>query len=352
MSNALVILGAGASHDVVDPGNPYPAVIKDDKARPPLTSGIFVPEGIPGNVLPTYPGVRELASSIRYRTNTKSLETVLKDLGDSDEPHRKAQMLSLPLYLQHIFWDMSELYVTEPVNYTHIVGETLELYDRVAFLTLNYDLLLDGSLTQSGYWGTDFSEMDSYVRDRWMLVKMHGSVNWGRRVTLPEKRTLLSTHIEIVTYRQLFSEWPFEGEFLEDEPVLVKSISDFRVRNAPFYPALSVPVEGKYEYNCPKAHIEALVAFLPTCRTVIAIGTSGKDQDMLDLLSNNLGEVEKFFVVSMKANPVGETVVPPQDLFASKVEQLAAAPIKKFQDRGFTSFLLAGGISSLEAPQG
>src|ERR1700693_4574607 len=116
--NILVILGAGASRDVVDTARAYPAIILDPASQPPLTEGLFTEEGAAGQLLRQFLIVQELAATIRYRTASRGLEVVLRELSESSEQHRRSQMLAVPLYLNRLMYLVRDKYVTEPVNYT------------------------------------------------------------------------------------------------------------------------------------------------------------------------------------------------------------------------------------------
>lgn len=356
--NALVIVGAGASYDVANKANPHPAIFigkGGQRYQPPLTNQLFLHGGICGEILPDYPQVRELASSIINRTTLRqatdvppdSLEAVLREFARSKQPNRKSQILQLPLYLQEALWRASHEYVSEPVNYTDLIAEVLNQFDRVAFVTLNYDLLLDIALTRSEYWGPPFSDMDSYVREQWLLVKLHGSVDWGRSVeTAPEEAARFGMRpIGRQEYNAMFGDHRFPKSYGKEIAVL-HSLAAFHVRiDRLFYPVLAIPVDRQKAYVCPSAHVEALNAFLPSCRTVLAIGTSGTDRDLLQLLAKSLSSVDRFYVVSSGTS--SEEPTHPGDNFTKVVPQLKRARQKRHDD-GFTSFLVDGGMAYLD----
>jgi hypothetical protein len=62
-----------------------------------------------------------------------------------------------------------------------MVRRTVEAgFEKVLFVSLNYDLLLDSALERYG--GEEFEDIDSYisVARKWSFVKPHGSANWAR----------------------------------------------------------------------------------------------------------------------------------------------------------------------------
>lgn len=331
MKSVVVILGAGASYDVVDVDRPFPAEITPN-LRPPLTNELVTDQAVCAAVLPKYGGVRQLATTINQMVRSMSLEAALRELSESSKVHRKAQVQQVPFYLKDVFL-RSNTYVTEPVNYTYLAGSLLDAYDRVAFLTLNYELFLDTALSSQGYWGGPYVNQKSYIRKDWLLVKLHGSVNWARRY-LPAVATDMKLPVA-----EIFGKWPLNGQF-EDDITVLGDPSLERDDVGFFYPALSVPIEGKYEYVCPPEHTAELGEFLSTCTTVLAIGTSAHDEDLLDLLTLGLGRVENFYVVSSGGDPH------PADLFMISVPQLADVDTRA-NDTGFSDFVVRGGIQGM-----
>jgi hypothetical protein len=61
----------------------------------------------------------------------------------------------------------------------------------------------------------------------------------------------------------------------------------FDENGAPIYPALTVPVDGKYEFNCPPAMVDYAKEFIADCENYLIIGNAGNDKDLLDLLKEN-----------------------------------------------------------------
>jgi SIR2-like domain len=258
MKELIVVLGAGASYDLVVPEN---TTIRPEY-RPPLTKHLFTEVSPLQDILEDYPGARSLASDISYRVkNGEPLESVLRSLRDSPEPHDRRRFPQIPLYLQHLFGAISENYTTEPVNYTRLVGALMASdFRRVAFVTTNYDLFLEKALTS--VMGSTFNHLDAYIREpKWILIKLHGSVNWAWEIDGPDiaagsQQMIFDTISRIPLYERIHG----TGEL-----TLVSSYLHRGGGDQLFYPAISVPVDDKYEYVCPREHVEALQDLMSSC---------------------------------------------------------------------------------------
>lgn len=149
------------------------------------------------DILHHYPLVQQTSSGIRRAIGTGAvgLEEYLLRLRDSQHDHENRYFRQVPLYLQHLLYQASRPltpgrgtggFTNHPSNYASLVSAALRL-DQVAFITLNYDLLLDRRLAVEdppnprGEMNLDWY-VDPDGGRRWGLFKLHGSINWGRRV--------------------------------------------------------------------------------------------------------------------------------------------------------------------------
>src|SRR5262249_41653799 len=97
----------------------------------------------------------------------------------------RRRYLSIPLYLQHVLWEVSAHFTEHPVNYDRLVNAALRAGEQFVFITLNYDTLLDSRLEMET--GQSITELQHYLnRDgQWSLIKLHGSVDWMKEVLTP-----------------------------------------------------------------------------------------------------------------------------------------------------------------------
>lgn len=275
----VVLLGAGASYDCASEN------VARDWPRPPLVIEMF--EAPYDRILDNYPVARHAGSEIRYAIHRASdegrsiaLEQFIKHRfqeAATDEDRRKH--LALPWYLQELLWKASRTYTRNPDNIDLLVAHALRTQRQVAFVTLNYDTILDDVLTAVG---GPLDQLEQYADPdrRWSLIKLHGSVDWGFQIydpTFTERRVTVPTF----ALKEISSEISIRRG---------SSITEVRLQAVGaqwYYPALSVPVGGDLRLaNCPPEHVAALRELLRRAESIdlLVIGYSGLDTEALELL--------------------------------------------------------------------
>ncbi|MCH7697912.1 MAG: hypothetical protein IH865_03085 [Chloroflexi bacterium] len=351
--NALVILGAGAAHDLIPLGKDgQPLGSSAPNLVPPLTRAVFEDNIITKGILDQYQGARNLAGTIRIELEKDDavLEPLLERMAEAEEKTLSQQFPQIPLYLQDLFLNISRQYTNQAINYQRLAFQLFSEesgLEQIAFLTLNYDTILDDVLSPSYLSLTQ--SMASYANSECLLVKLHGSVNWARTFEFEQSRHESFGRREYLNligslgYRGIgdklgpdFAEHPPSGQRWthQDEG----NLRTFTI----YYPALSVPL-GEYNpyYACPSSHVEALKEFLKDCKNVLAIGVSGRDQDLLGLLQDGLPkEVGMFALVDSSLAAANSSL----DRF-SKVPQLSTWHLR-YTD-GFSGFILQGGLEEV-----
>ena len=288
-----IILGAGASHDLMGPA---PEMFNQE-LEPPLTKDLFTSSRhVFQTILEQYPDALTLAATIRHRNRTEPLEVILRSLRDSTDEHIARQFRQVPLYLQHLFGEISEQYTPNPENYTYLVSQVLIFAEKVAFVTLNYDLLLEQAI--KAVTAASIADLRAYVEpsQKWMLVKLHGSVNWATRVVGGMEGAIATPEGVLSAVRALAVGQAIDGqlEVIDDH----SDRWDHQTERDLLYPAIAVPVEDKYEYVCPADHLDELRAFLEACENFLFIGVSGKDKDLLELLRDSVKVGRETTIVS------------------------------------------------------
>jgi hypothetical protein len=337
---AVVILGAGASHDLMSPADE--AQNARAQYKPPLTEDIFSIQPSFQEILDHYPDASALAETIRVKPQDKALEALLREFSESPIPQRAAQFREVPLYLQELFGVISTKYTErQPRNCAHLVNHMLSEFGRVAFITLNYDLFLEKALGVPSL-GGPIDTLDAYIRPDRLVVKLHGSVNWARRIQ--DWPVGVSRFVRGRSALDLswVGERPLDEMLDPGIRLLPDAGHEHRwLDRQPYYPALVVPVEGKYGFVCPPDHVEGLKEFLRECQNILVIGCSGKDEDLLDLLRDSMSGCGTFFLVSMG----GTEVEAARERFLVGVPQLRQAwrNTARFAD-GFSDFIAKQGV--------
>ncbi|MGN6869475.1 MAG: hypothetical protein ACTHMY_13845 [Solirubrobacteraceae bacterium] len=252
-----------------------------------------------------------------------ALEAYLRDhLRDSQHAFRRRQYWAIPLYLQHLLFAVSTWryetngegglgpeptgYVAHPDNYDRLINAVLEV-DEVTFVSLNYDTLLDQRLGPHG----PLTTLDAYLSpgQNWALIKPHGSVDWGRRVVIEPDRPVATQDPFLASWFAALGDAPE----LDDEITLRRlptigacrgiESADWntpRIGASVYYPALAAPLGADDELACPPKHVEYLknVTGHWDPLGVLAIGYSGLDRGVLDLLSWGGRSIRSLLVVS------------------------------------------------------
>jgi hypothetical protein len=311
MASLTVIIGAGASYDCATPG-----VLTDVDYAPPLVTGLFRGGRKVLEILHRYRRAEAAAADIRRLAARGSLviEDHLRDhLLRSPHLWERQQYREIPFYLQDLLFTASSgAFAIQADNYDSLLNQVMRL-DEVTFISLNYDTLLDDCLRARGR----IDRMEDYIRlDRsWALVKLHGSVDWGRQVTTQFQYTANTLRSQPDLYLDAVADL---GDTLadhltpnfflrrvepglgnHDRPTQLASIrvdGDARL----YYPALSAPLGADDELSCPPDHQEFLRSTLQRQDSVnlLIIGYSGLDQEVISFLRASGRSPGKVLIVN------------------------------------------------------
>jgi hypothetical protein len=231
----------------------------------------------------------DIFNAIRMQISEEtSFEVALRRRWESDNQYIRSKMRYVPKALQQFFWRVSISYTDQPANYIALVSETVGRGIKTAFVTLNYDTILDKVLSRFRSRPHDKSlPLESYISSPdWLLVKLHGSIAWGYQ--LDHEGQL--TDADFATQ-----------EFRDRDRAKIQVLNDpqdLRIGSYAALPALALPIEGKYGFVCPPGHEAALVDYLQGCTNFLFVGFSARDRDLLDFLSANVSEVRRLWIVT------------------------------------------------------
>lgn len=285
----MVIVGAGASYGC------RPERAWQGEVRPPLTVGLFADEEPFGRILGHYGAARGLVGRLRRRLDAERpepLEQLLAELSAPDRlsAERQRELMAIRLYLQQLM-----LHVTDRVRTT---GGGVTFYDElvsvlsdwrhrsnqeVAYMSFNYDLLLDQSIADQH--GMALDTISSYTEDTVKLFKPHGSANWLERVTvdgfrggpiMPSVPAMEST-----------------GEFVvTDKPASLRLPVNSRVN----VPTLALPVVRKTTVTAPQEHMAALEKLRGQVSSIVTIGWRGQEPHIFEALRETLAPEARVHV--------------------------------------------------------
>jgi len=297
MPKLAIILGAGASFDCVprmmgadmEDLGARQHLIKQSNYQPPIVSKMLGSEAFNG-FLNTHLDAADIFNDIRMEVSKEvPFEKALRSRWESDNEHIRFKMRFVPIALQQFFYRVSQAYTDQPANYMALVGQTVGRGITTAFVTVNYDTILDKVLCRfrRGPREKRLGTLGSYISlPDWLLVKLHGSVDWGYRLGVEDGATE-----DLVEAQEI-------RDFGRAEIEVVDNPQDLRIGPRQVYPALALPVEGKYGFVCPPSHEDALVTYLQDCDNFLFVGFSARDSDLLECLSANVRSVRRLWIVT------------------------------------------------------
>lgn len=330
----LVVVGAGASYDSVpsrDPGrsdSPLPEV------RPPLADQLFEPRPIFEDAQRLLPQVMQIAGSLLRRQSGMSVEDVLAEYAEQVDvyPHRATQLALVRFYLQAIIarcesaWCLNNQVATNMMTLIDRIEYFRGSRERPVIVTFNYDRLIEDALVNRGQ---SYTSMNDYIPNNGVpVIKLHGSVDWVRRIASANRfpwssapgwtlATEIANHI-----LSLPAPGPIER---------MVGIPSSLVEGFLAMPAIAIPVKEKSEFECPDSHVEFLRGLVKEIKTILTVGWRGGERHFLKLLRDS--GLKKFDAMCVAAGTraAEETV---QNL------QLMGVPFDvDTYNNGFTQFL-------------
>jgi hypothetical protein len=306
----LVVLGAGASYDSVPHFAPLLASgLGLEQIRPPLANQLFDDRPIFLEVMQQFRECMEIVPWLRKRG--VSVEGELGRLQAQKEsfPRVHQELAAIRYYLHVALWSCQLAWGERHRGITNhaVLLREIERWryassESVCFVTFNYDTMLEDAMRQ--VLGIEIRGLNSYLQEQYSLVKLHGSINWGREVS--NGSVISAPH----TYNQQRLIQEAATLQISDRYVLAARRPMLREGDAQrvVFPALSIPVERKDEFNCPSDHVQRLKELLPKVTRIITIGWRATEKDFIDLLQKQLTEKPSLMVVSGDANGAKETV--------------------------------------------
>lgn len=241
-------------------------------------------------------------TNLRNPRGRISLEQSITELENSLTPghdqriHR--QLTILRYYLQELFLKISQEYSQPDNNYAKLLNDLFKFDDGACVVSFNYDTLFDECL------GINLGDINSYVRGKIKLIKLHGSCDWLFIGDPVEPSNYSGDAVQYYCdkphlWRNLFS-IPGDRTIIPVTPMRDGRIN-YKVSidgkgSGYCVPALASPSLGK-SYICPSTHIEELSGSLDKVDRILIIGWRGEDDSLINKISSQVRRSAKIFIV-------------------------------------------------------
>jgi len=302
----LVVFGAGASYDSVphrpvDPPQWQPY-------RPPLANQLFDDRPLFVDAMRRFPQCQPVIPDLRNVSATAGVEQVLSRFESEAEgyPERHKQLAAIKYYLHYALWECERHWREEHNGITCYKSllDQIEKWrhraeERVCLVTFNYDTMLEEALRE--FFRLKLQHLDHYLLEHagYVLIKLHGSVNWGREVSTsfaPGTVPTTDLLIESAARLQISSRYRIVNSF----PMLVEG-------GQVLFPALAIPVESKDSFECPDYHVKALRDSLSDVTKILTIGWRAKEADFLKMVQTLGPRPRQLMIISGSETYAKET---------------------------------------------
>lgn len=291
----LIIVGAGASFDSIPSLDP-----KSHKSerRLPLAKDLFRNSAHFQNEIKKWPQMRPIVPYLRA-PRTGSIEEEFDRIAAESDWDRKVsnQLTAVRYYLRSVISRCETMWMAEGRDG---VTNYLTLFDLVrkhypvdySIVTFNYDTMIETSL---GEMGRKFVRIEDYMSGRsGSLFKLHGSTNWGRKVS--------SIQSNSAPAEDFFKMEEIEQDrWIIDNSLGVKLTDNYVVHGTAgkgdiLFPAIAIPLKMKRTFECPANHVGELKAHLSNVTKVVIIGWRASEGHFVDLLFEHLKFVDMLMV--------------------------------------------------------
>lgn len=332
----MVVFGAGASYDsspTYPPGSPNPYLF-DMEDRLPLADQLFDDRPNFREALRRFPTCKPIVTPLRHRKDGIAFERELQRLqAEADQfPKRYMHLAAVRYYLQYMLRECERRWednVTQGVTNQVTLLDQIDLWrtvygQDVCLVTFNYDTMLESALLTVG---VKIQNISDYVAsNRYKLIKLHGSVNWGRCVRVPDLFSAIDPWDIVNTLI-----YGADKLQVTDEYFVVEQTPIHEFNGSVLFPALALPVESKLNFECPEEHIAALHAAIPKVDKLMVIGWRAAEIPFLELLAQNLRGPIWGLVVAGNKEAANET--------ADRLKTAGVAGDYKLSEGGFTDFV-------------
>lgn len=314
----MVIFGAGASYDSAPSYLSKSHHAKGshvENSRPPLAAELFENRPEFAMAMEKFPECLPIIPELRDRQDV-TVEAVLERLQKEAESYLegKCQLAAIRYYLHFMLWQCEERWeaihrgVTNHKTFLDRIHRRLGKLKKICLVTFNYDRMIEKALLSLGI---KIANLDQYVESNtYKLIKLHGSVDWGRRV-----KDLPDVPLDNLPVAQIPSELIRNAHRLQisKEYKMVSTCPMGRAGDHAVFPALAIPVEKKKDFECPDNHLIALKESIPETTKIIVIGWRATEKPFLELLRDGLKPGIPIMIVNGSEQSTRQTLENMQD---------------------------------------
>lgn len=294
----MVIFGAGASYDSV-PSRP-PRTSRSEY-RPPLANDLFSNRPQFVTAMRRFPRCQAIIPYLQQPAEGRPVEQVLEGLQEEakEYPERHRQLTAIRYYLHFMLWECEQLWDQEIAkgitNYKTLLDQIehwrSKAGERVCIVTFNYERMLEEALPTVG---VTIRDLPDYITNQnYKIIKLHGSVHWGREVDTPMEN-LPNRNVDDVARELIDRAAELE---ISQRYRMVTSYPIGKWEEKALFPALAIPVETKRNYECPPEHLEALQHCIPKVTKLLVIGWRGTENNFLGMLAESLRKDVRGIIV-------------------------------------------------------
>jgi hypothetical protein len=330
----MVVFGAGASYDSVASKRPaYPGPESEEQYRPPLANALFEPRPWFVEVMNRFPDCQPIIPYLQFPTGG-SVEQELEHLQSeaSEYPVRHRQLAAIRYYLHFMLWECGrgwhENVAKGITNYKTLLDQLQRWRkprERICIVTFNYDQLLEAALPSVGL---EIKGIPDYIAGNdWKVIKLHGSVNWGREVDTPMD-SLKQGNVWEVAHELIRRAAELS---ISDRYRMVNEYPIARSGATAVFPALAIPVETKRQYECPPEHLETLDSCITQTDRLLMIGWRATEVPFLEWLKTKMPKKVRGMAVAGDINSAVSTITTLQRFIDGDFSPA---------DGGFTEFVI------------
>jgi SIR2-like protein len=347
----MVIFGAGASFDSSSTytiGTAPPGASQTDRDndyyRLPLAKDLFANRPSFIEAINAFPQCKTIVPRLRdpaVTSGNASIETRLQEIEEEAKTYIRGQqeLAAVRCYLQLAIarcesdWRSVTKAITNQLLLLREIQRTHKGDDPVCLVTFNYDTLLEDALAELRL---EIKEMKDYTRSPTLfkLFKLHGSVDWGRRVQggLPGNVNAANPHSVLTYLVNRGLEDAVTNYFARCDPSTMRPPDE---PNTVLFPAIAIPVEKKQVFECPQDMLDDLKKLLPRVTKILVIGWRATEDNFLDLLKEHLqwGRGLNVYIVSANETEAQKT--------KAQIEKAVATSLRSSPETavGFREFM-------------